>query len=76
MNNQLIKKTLTYGIEFEKNEENSSDWLNIKYSSIVNKESELLELSKDQIQKKYGVVCIPYENKLWIYSDRYGLEER
>ena len=73
---ELIKKTLTYGIEFEKNEENSSDWLNIKYSSIVNKESELLELSKDQIQKKFGVVCIPYENKLWIYSDRYGLEER
>lgn len=76
VDNKLIKKTLTYGIEFEKNKENSSDWLDLNYASVVNRESEMLELNKDQIQKKYGVVCIPNEEKSWIYSDRYGLEER
>ena len=64
------------GIKIQKNENSLYDWLDLSYDKAVEELAEKRSMSMEEVEKKYGSLCFPYEfNNCWKYSDRYGLEE-
>lgn len=73
---QWQETTQINGIQIKKVDFSFSDWLNLSYIKVVEDFSIASGLDKDTVQKRYGGLCYTYrENKTWIYSDKYGLEE-
>lgn len=65
------------GIKIKNQNFSFNDWLNLSYIKIVNEFSNMSGMDREYVQKRYGSLCFTYyENKSWIYSDKYGLEEK
>lgn len=65
------------GISIKNEVKSSREWIYLVYNECVERYSSILGLDPSVIERKYGEICFPcYENQGWIYSDKYGLEEK
>ena len=60
----------------EINNSSFNDWLNLSYTTLVSKYSQLMDKHEEEIEKIYGELCFANtQGRKWKYTNRFGLEE-